>query len=338
MVSGVSHSQPSLVLGVDGGNTKTIAIVATSEGVVLGAGRAGPSDMYNAVSETAALNEVRAAVTRALDSAGVDASHLAIGAFSMAGADWPEDFTFLNDTFRDFGFGRVTHVVNDAIGALRAGTPDGVGVAVVLGTGIAIGARNAQGDIWYTGHWPVATGGAELGNRGLQAVYEGHLGLGPTTSLEEGVLGFFGVATAEDALHRCTARGFTRSQLEQARLAPIILDYAARGDEVALSIVREAGARNARVALFAARTLGLEPSQFRLVLAGGVLRHPSGLLRRAIRDYVKTEIPGVTVVDDAPEPVVGAVLLAMDVGEMPSSCEVRDRIVATLPGRELFET
>ena len=291
MVPGMTRAQSSLVLGVDGGNTKTIAIVATSEGEVLGTGRAGASDMYNAVSEAAAVNEVRVAVTRALESAGVDASDLAIGAFSMAGADWPEDFIFLNDTFRGFGFGRVTHVVNDAIGALRAGTPDGVGVAVVLGTGIAIGARNAQGDIWYTGHWPVATGGAELGNRGLQAVYEGHLGLGPATALEEGVLAFFGVPTAEDVLHRCTMRGFTRSQCDQARLAPIVLDYAAQGDEVALTIVREAGARNARVALFAARTLGLDQSPFRLVLAGGVLRHPSGLLRRAIRDSVKAEIP-----------------------------------------------
>lgn len=334
----MTREQPSLVLGVDGGNTKTIAIVATAAGKVLGAGRAGPSDMYNAVSETIALNEVRAAVTRAIESAGVDASDLAIGAFSMAGADWPEDFVFLNDTFRGFGFGRVTHVVNDAIGALRAGTPDGVGVAVVLGTGIAIGARNARGDIWYTGHWPVATGGAELGNRGLQAVYEGHLGLGPATSLEEGVLRFFDVPTVEDALHRCTMRGFTRSQCDQARLAPVVLDYAAQGDEVALTIVNDAGARNARVALFAARTLGLDQASFRLVLAGGVLRHPSGLLRRAIRDAVKAEIPGVMVVDDAPEPVVGAVLLAMDVGEMPSGPAVRERIVGTLPGRELFET
>jgi N-acetylglucosamine kinase-like BadF-type ATPase len=334
----MTREQPALVLGVDGGNTKTIAIVATAEGTVLGAGRAGPSDMYNAVSEAAALSEVRTAVTRALDKAGVDASELATGAFSMAGADWPEDFIFLNDTFRGFGFGRVTHVVNDAIGALRAGTPDGVGVAVVLGTGIAIGARNAQGDIWYTGHWPVATGGAELGNRGLQAVYAGHLGLGPATSLEEGVLAFFGVPTVEDALHRCTARGFRRSQCDQARLAPVVLDYAARGDEVALVIVREAGEQNARVALFAARTLGLDQAPFRLVLAGGVLRHPSGLLRRTIRDYVKAEVPGILVVDDPPEPVVGAVLLAMDVGEMPSGAAVRERVVETLPGRELFET
>ena len=40
----------------------------------------------------------------------------------------------------------------------------------------------------------------------------------------------------------------------------------------------------------------------------------------------RLEIPAVTVVDDAPEPVVGAVLLAMDVGEMPGGFAVRNEL------------
>ena len=35
------RSEPSLLLGVDGGNTKTVAVVATRDGTVLGTGRAG---------------------------------------------------------------------------------------------------------------------------------------------------------------------------------------------------------------------------------------------------------------------------------------------------------
>jgi N-acetylglucosamine kinase-like BadF-type ATPase len=43
------------LLGVDGGNTKTIALVARSDGAIVGAGRAGCSDVYGAASEEAAL-------------------------------------------------------------------------------------------------------------------------------------------------------------------------------------------------------------------------------------------------------------------------------------------
>ena len=56
--------------------------------------------------------------------------------FSLCGADWPEDI--------DLYTSRLTvllrlpsgpTVINDAMGALRAGSPDGVGVALTLGHG-----------------------------------------------------------------------------------------------------------------------------------------------------------------------------------------------------------
>ena len=37
-----------LVLGVDAGNSKTVALVAGPDGEVLGAGRGGPGDIYGA--------------------------------------------------------------------------------------------------------------------------------------------------------------------------------------------------------------------------------------------------------------------------------------------------
>lgn len=59
------------VLGVDGGNTKTVALVATTDSRIVGAGRAGPSDTYGAPTEAGAVAELRAAVDDAMRSAGV---------------------------------------------------------------------------------------------------------------------------------------------------------------------------------------------------------------------------------------------------------------------------
>ena len=91
----MSDVQPSLLLGVDGGNTKTVAIVATGDGTIVGAGRAGRSDIYNTPDEEAALDEICHAVIQALSEASATATDLAAGVFSMAGADWPEDVDFL---------------------------------------------------------------------------------------------------------------------------------------------------------------------------------------------------------------------------------------------------
>src|SRR5436305_11603111 len=55
------------VLAVDGGNTKTIAIVATLAGTILGAGRGGCGDIYNAPPNTDSPSMVGAPIVDALD-------------------------------------------------------------------------------------------------------------------------------------------------------------------------------------------------------------------------------------------------------------------------------
>ncbi|HZG66384.1 MAG TPA: BadF/BadG/BcrA/BcrD ATPase family protein, partial [Herpetosiphonaceae bacterium] len=316
----------------------TIAIVARADGTIVGGGRAGCSDIYNAKDEETALGELTSAVAVALDAASASASDLRASAFSLAGADWPEDIEFLNTAVREFGFGRQTLVVNDAIGALRAGTPDGVGVGVTCGTGIAIGALNAEGKIWYSGHWPVAAGGAEMGWQALSAVYAAHLGLGRPTALTEGVLEFFGAESVEAVLHKTTHRGANWGAQQRARLARILLDKAGLNDDVALEITGQVAARHADAALAAAGAVGLRQCHFRLVLNGGVLRHPSGLLEHLICERVAELAPAVELVHDPPESVVGAVLLAFDLAGCSRDRSRLDRLLATLPGRELFAT
>lgn len=341
MQSTVEHTATgpdALILGVDGGNTKTIAIVATTSGHILGAGRAGRSDIYNTPSEEDALQEIAHAVEQALQAAGATAHDLEAGAFSMAGADWPEDIDLLRRGMTRFGFGRTIVIVNDAIGSLRAGTPDGVGVAITCGTGIAIGARSQDGREWYSGNWEIATGGVELGKQALVAIYEAHLGLGPQTSLTTGVLNFFDADSAENVLHYCTARNTDRHWSHQAKLAPILLDEAANGDAVALSIVEAAGMRNARVAAMAARSVGLDGAPFRLVLSGGVLRHPSQLLSKAICRHTSADLPQAVVCAGGPEPVIGAVMTARDALDLPPDAQVQARLERETPGGWLFAT
>src|SRR5215469_5291322 len=102
------------VLGVDGGNTKTIALVAALDGTILGAGRGGCGDIYNAEAGTdwpdsaaAAIANIEYAVLSALQAAHVKASDLITAVFSMAGADWPEDFAYIEAAMEARGFGRT---------------------------------------------------------------------------------------------------------------------------------------------------------------------------------------------------------------------------------------
>jgi hypothetical protein len=107
---------------------------------------------------------------------------------------------------------------------------------------------------------------------------------------------------------------------------------------VATSIVFQAATRHADAALAAATAVGLVEAPFHLVLNGGVLRHTSGLLAQAIRTRVEEIAPLVETIQNPPEPVVGAVLLGMDLAGIDDGPRLCERLVATLPTDELFAT
>jgi N-acetylglucosamine kinase-like BadF-type ATPase len=299
-----------LLLGVDGGNTKTIAVLARPDGTVAGIGSAGRADIHNAPSPDEGVGEVVRAVAAALEAAAARPADLHAATFSLAGADWPEDFSFLRrEIARRLELTLEPSVVNDAVGAIRGGTDEGTGIAVVCGTGGAVGARNSRGDVYHYGFWPDGTGATAFGERALAAVWRADLGLGPETSLTGRALARWGCSDPLDLLHGFTRLDAQRIQAsEKALFAETVLDEAAAGDAVAVELVTVAGTRLGDYARVSAARVGLLESGFPLVLCGGVLRHPSPLLRDAILERVPEGRP-VTATE---APVVGPVLLAAD--------------------------
>ena len=110
----------------------------------------------------------------ALAAAGITTAALAAGAFSLAGADWPEDFVLFEGELRRMGLRRFT-VVNDALGALWAGAPAGAAVSVVCGTGVAVGARGHDGQLWHGSFWlePLGARGRPSAPVGVAATSSG---------------------------------------------------------------------------------------------------------------------------------------------------------------------
>jgi N-acetylglucosamine kinase-like BadF-type ATPase len=295
----------SLVLGVDGGNTKSIAVVAALDGNVVGAGRSGCGDIYGSSPELA-LAELDRAMAEALRTAGATLRDVRAAAFSLAGADWPEDFVFLEGEMRRrLGPGVDVLVVNDAIGALRGGSAEPQGVSVVCGTGSAIGARSS-GKLWHASFWGEDCGALAMGRKTLRAVARSDLGIDPPTSLTASALATFGVPTVAALLHEVTHRGAPSGSV--ARLVPGLLDAAQEGDRTGRAIVISVGLTLSTYAHVAADKVGLLGTAFELVLAGGVFRHGGSLLA----ETVAARLPEARSMRAEFEPAVGALLLALD--------------------------
>lgn len=327
------------VLGVDAGNSKTVALVAALDGQVVGAGRSGCGDISNrAVGVEAALANVAAAAGAALAAAGLARDGLAATAFGMAGADWPEDVAFLAERLAADGWGDGPVIVNDAVGALRACSPTGVGVAIVAGTYAVSAARSPAGEVWHAGFWQETGGAAGLGEAALRAAVRAELGIDPPTALGRAVPAALGLASVREVLHARTARGSSLPLAAVAGLARVVLDAAADGDDGARALVRAEGRTLADYALAAARQVGLAGGPFELFLTGGVFRHPSPLLPAAIAERLRELAPGVAPRRAAAEPVVGAALLGLERAGVTVGEAQLERLRAGLADRSLFAT
>jgi N-acetylglucosamine kinase-like BadF-type ATPase len=325
------------VLGVDGGNTKTIVLVARLDGTIMGTGRGPGCDIYRCGEEDA-LAHLSKVVTVALAQAGAASGDVAAGVFSLAGADWPEDIDFLQDALRSRGLAHSISVVNDAMGALRAGSPDGTGISIVCGTGAATGARSADGRIWHSSWWQRTQGSEELAHRVLEAVYRSELGIDPPTTLTQRALRVFGLASVESILYQLTARHQQRPIGYVGKLSRALIEEAQRGDEVASQIVRQHGSALADYGLAAARKVGLEGNPYPLVLAGSVIRDTQSPLARAIIARVLSVNPTVKPMTSSYESVIGALFLALEQADIIVDAPLIAHVQASLPPTSLFET
>jgi len=320
-------SGDGFVLGADGGNTKTVVLLARMDGAIIGWGRAGSSDVHDTAGADAAIQELTTAVRAACAMAGCQGSEVESAVFGLAGADWPEDFALLDAAMRGELGGDVT-IFNDAVNAIRCGTPDGVGVVVSCGTGGTAAAVGPNGQVYHRGFWPEPSGAREIGRLGLQAVQRAWLGLEEPTALTDLALARYGASDPDDLLHRRTARG--RPDTTDSRwFCPDVLDASAAGDATAHTIVQREGSVLGGQARVCAQRVGYADA-FPLVFVGGVLSHPSRLLREAIL----AEVPAAVPVEPHSEPAVAALLRAFDA----IGLDAASRIAETLPDRSVFTT
>jgi len=298
-----------VVVGVDGGGTKTDVVVATLDGVVLGTARGGCAN-WEVVGVDAVADELRGVVGAALDSAGSTGADVVAATFSLAGFDWPSDEARLAPAVAAPGLGGTTTLTNDSFAALRAGTPEAFGIVSVAGTGGVCAGRNRHGTTART--MAIALGeGAGAGSLvrlALDAVAAAHHRSGPPTELTARLLAATGAPDPAAAFEELS-RGEVRID---AGFATGVTAAADAGDDVAVGVCTEVGAQHGRDVVGLARRLDMADDAFDLVLAGGVHTSAQAHLRAAFVDAVHTEVPGARPVPLSAPPVAGAVLLALE--------------------------
>ncbi len=318
----------ALYLGIDVGGTKTDAVIADHTGRILGTGRAGPAN-WEIVSLGGTYLELVQALDQALVSAGVQRSELCAGGYGLAGLDWPADEPRLREVVERLGVPGPQVLVNDGFVALRAGSDDGTGVAIISGTGSTIAGRNRGGEQFRTfglgTRWGDFGAASDIVGLATRAVVHAYTGRGQPTSLTERLLNAYQVNDVP-ALAEHVSRGLATPP--DGRQASLVFAAATEGDLVAREILRSTAEELGVNAAAVARRLGFGDQPFPLVLAGGVFRANAGLLPDLVLRYVCESAAGAHLERLTCPPVVGGVLLAFDATGVADTRAVRERLIA----------
>lgn len=302
---------PALVIGIDGGATHTIAVLAdAASGAELGRGEGGPSNIQ-AVGAAPALKELNAAVAGAFKTAHVARGPVAAAALGLAGVDRAEGLDVIRGWADLVQLADNLTVANDATLLFAAGTPDGWGLAVVAGTGSIALVLDRDGRDARAGGWGYLMGDEgsawSVGQLALRAACRAADGVGPPTALLPLLLKELGSADPREFIPAVYRGKWDKAAI--ARLAPVVWAAAESGDATAKAIFESEARELARTAAGAVAAGGLPRDGVPVALTGGMVIENAGFRERFLVELRALGVtPGpVGLVDD---PVVGAVVLA----------------------------
>ena len=303
-------------LGVDGGASKTAALVTDDGGKSLGDGVAGPSNHLRVGIETAARN-IERAVNKALVNADVASREIVWAYCGIAGADHPAHRQEIVDSLNIF-FPRGNFTVdNDARIALTGAIGFGAGVVVIAGTGSVAYGRNEAGEEARAGGWGPTLGdeGSAYGiaRVGLGAVLRAYDGRGPSTKMLDILNHDYQLAASE--IPRFVYATTTHAD-DIARYSKLVIEAAEAEDAVACSILQDAGRELGACVLAVAQRLRIVDRQFPTAYVGGAF-HAGELLLAPMRDAVKAKAPQAVIGPPQRTPVEGAAMMAIRAAAAP---------------------
>jgi N-acetylglucosamine kinase-like BadF-type ATPase len=306
---GPSHSH--LVLGIDGGATSTVALLAeAATGHVVGRGDGGPSNIQ-AVGEGAALGALDAAVGSAFEAAGIAYAPVAAAVLGLAGIDLNEGVELIRSWANRVELAAQLSIANDATLLFAAGTPEGWGLAIVAGTGSIAFTLDREGNEARAGGWGYLMGDEgsafRMGLLGLRAACRAADKIGPATALLPAYLKQLGSNDPRDFIPAVYRGAWDKVMI--ASFAPIVMELAEQGDATAREIFENESLELARTAAGAVRLGNLPRTQVPIALTGGLVLRNDLFREQFLENLAACGVtPGpVGLVDD---PAVGAIVLA----------------------------
>jgi N-acetylglucosamine kinase-like BadF-type ATPase len=258
-----------MVLGLDGGGTKTECVLMDETHKILARGRSGPSNPMR-VGFDEAFAAVREAAEVAIGNGEITRGEIRALCAGLAGVAQPDSEKRMKELLANEFPGKFVHVCTDLDLTLEA-AGNGPVIVLIAGTGSAAVGRGGDGRV------------ARIGGHGFLLGDEGsafHIGQrAATEALRRMDAGEPEIPLAKRFLQQLGMADWQEFRLRVydspdevfPRIFPVVAAAAEEGDPTARSLLQEAAGHLAELVSALVTRLGLETTTFSLVKTGGMI-------------------------------------------------------------------
>jgi len=301
------------VIGVDGGGTKTRAVLANLEGKILKISKTGSSNLRNVGLKIAFLNisEAILEVVGGIRKKDILSIFIALAAVEEEFKSQKEKLKrkiLKNSKISKVLKGEI-EIVSDQIVAFKSGTNESDGLVLISGSGcVCHGWKNKkEAKIGGWGWLNDEGSGFWVGQKGYQAVFKDLDGRGQKTKIRKLLFKEWRLKSKDGLMKKIYGEDLIRN----ISLISKTVDQAAKlGDRVAQSIMEEAGKELTLLAVSVIKELNFQKQKFPLVLVGKMFK--SDIVLNKVRKGVQRIAQKVNFILPKTIPAVGAVKLAIE--------------------------
>lgn len=315
------------ILAVDGGGSKTYAVLLDENGTRLGSGLAGCGN-YQVPGVGVASSNIRKACEGALRTANLSEEDVDFVQYGLAGADRPKDIQILNEMLGKLPFANWD-LVCDTLEGLRLGSEDFSGVVLVCGSGTNAAGRDKQGNVVQIGGFGYLygdrAGGSDMARETFSLAVRSWESREIQSRLTVLVPEYFGCRSMEELFNDFLDREVTSVPRE---LTLVLHRAADEGDELAIRYLRHVGDELALAANAVIQRLhGMTEERISVILVGGVLQSgKSPYILERIEKGIGDKGYSIEVKIPTEHPVYGSALLGFDRLRIPVTSQIRSRL------------
>ncbi len=300
--------EQKVLIGIDGGATKTRGILTTEEGEVLATANGGSTNQFSNTMDVVKWN-LQNIIEHLLTKSKHKVSNVRGICLGLAGVDKPADAKRIYQIVAEIMPRTDIEVANDSLIALYGGCLKPYGIIIISGTGSIAFGKNQTGEHFRSGGWGHILGdegsGYAIGLACMRAVCRASDRRGQQTALTDHLLHHLNLKKPIELLDWVKKNDGNKAAISS--LAPLVHKASEQGDVVAESIVDEQ-AEELLIAIRAVRNalFSLNDGVIEVVAGGGNLLKNKTFFK-ILKQKTEKHLSELKLIYPKEDPVYGAI-------------------------------